>query len=306
MEDPSAPLWFPSKPGVYNLPFRVYQADDSALSSGVIKKFIHLSPKHARSRLASSGGSTPPMRTGRGFHKRNLEPRTYRAEFPIYDGRRAGRVFEDFAQAHPEAHRSDILSPKEALTIDQMTEALSEDENALHLVTRGIAESTIYCRHEETGLWLKSRPDALHADKIVDLKTTAPKHFRPLSYREHARRYGHDLQIGFYALSARTIGFDIRSAALVVVENDHPFDVCVYRIERPKLNALIGEVENALRGYAECLASGSWPGVGGDYELDLFPQEHQQTEKDQLLENQTELSGGPLADNPNDNEQDDK
>ncbi|TFH30261.1 MAG: hypothetical protein E4H00_05460, partial [Myxococcales bacterium] len=155
-----------------------------------------------------------------------------------------------------------------------------------------------YAEHHETGLWLKARPDALHKDRIVDLKTTAPAHFRPVSFREHANRYGYPLQVGFYALVTRLIGFDIRAAHIVAVENDFPYDVVPYRIDKPKLEILIGEIENALRGYAECLVTGIWPGAARDTELDLFPEQHHQSETDRSLELQTKLSGGPHEDNP--------
>jgi hypothetical protein len=44
------------------------------------------------------------------------------------------------------------------------------------------------------------------------------------------------------------------------------------------------------------MATGIWPGVGRNGELDLFPEETQQSEKDMNLENQTELSA-ELRDN---------
>jgi exodeoxyribonuclease VIII len=176
-----------------------------------------------------------------------------------------------------------------------MYEALEQNEHAFHLLTRAIPEATAYAKHHQTGLWLKARPDALHTDRIVDLKTTAPKHFRPMTFREHADRYGYPLQVGFYALVTRLIGFDIRAAHIVAVENSFPFDVVPYRIDPPKLEILIAEIENALRGYAECLVTGIWPGAARNTELDLFPEQAQQSEHDMSLEHQTELSA-PLSD----------
>jgi hypothetical protein len=298
MGDPSAPLWFPSKPGVYAQPFPAYLADDSALNSGVIVDFVHHSPKRARSRLARSTDKiTSSMRIGIAFHMRVLEPRRFKEEVAVYEGRRDLRTLEyrTFLEDSNLDPRN-ALSPSEAEQVQHMYEALEQNEHAFHLLTRAIPEATAYAKHHETGLWLKARPDALHKDRIVDLKTTAPKHFRPLGFREHAKRYGYPLQVGFYALVTRLIGFDIKAAHIVAVENEFPFDVVPYRIDQPKLEILIAEIENALRGYAECLATGVWPGVGRNRELDLFPEETQQSENDMNLENQTELSA-ELRDN---------
>jgi exodeoxyribonuclease VIII len=305
MGNPSPPLWFPSKPGVYAQPFPEYLADDSALNSGVIVDFINHSPKRARSRLPRSTDKiTASMRMGIAFHMKVLEPRRFKEDVAVYEGRRDLRTLEYRAFLESSGiDPANVLSPSEAEQVQHMYEALEQNEHAFHLLTRAIPEATAYAKHHETGLWLKARPDALHKDRIVDLKTTAPKHFRPMTFREHADRYGYPLQVGFYALVTRLLGFDIRAAHIVAVENEFPFDVVPYRIDPPKLEILIAEIENALRGYAECLVTGIWPGAARNTELDLFPTEHQQTEKDQLLENQTELSGGPLRDNPNeDNE----
>jgi hypothetical protein len=68
------------------------------------------------------------------------------------------------------------------------------------------------------------------------------------------------------------------------------------------LEVKINDVENALRGFAECMATGIWPGVGLGRELPLFPEQNHQSENDRSLELQTELSGGPLRDNPNEHD----
>jgi exodeoxyribonuclease VIII len=297
VEDPSAPLWFPSKPGVYAQPFPEYLADDSALNSGVIVDFINHSPLRARSRIARSTDKiTSSMRIGIAFHMRVLEPRRFKEEVTVYEGRRDLRTLEyrTFLESSG-IDPANVLSPSEAEQVRHMYEALEQNEHAFHLLTRAIPEATAYAKHHQTGLWLKARPDALHTDRIVDLKTTAPKHFRPMTFREHADRYGYPLQVGFYALVTRLIGFDIRAAHIVAVENDFPFDVVPYRIDPPKLEILIAEIENALRGYAECLVTGIWPGAARNTELDLFPEQAQQSEHDMSLEHQTELSA-PLSD----------
>lgn len=304
MQDPS-PRQQARKHGVFSLPFREYRMDDGSVTSGTLNKFDSVSPLHARShRARSTDKVNPAMQIGRGFHSLALDGRRrFEEAFPIYGGgRRHGGAFTEFCADHPDADRIDVLNPKTHETIEQMHESFLQHEHAVSLLSQCMPEATMFGTHEETGLYLKGRPDGTNPTYLIDLKTTAGDRFRPRDFRTTARVYGYDFQLAFYAMIARLLGFDIRGSYIVAVERDFPFDVTVYTVSRAHLEAKINDVENALRGYAECMATGIWPGVSGDYELDLFPQEHLQTEKDRLLENQKELSGGPLKDNPNEND----
>jgi hypothetical protein len=268
----SAPFNFPTRPGIYNQPFAQYLADDSALNSGAVKDVIMRSPKHARTRSVGAGSPSAAMRIGTGLHMKVLEPWQYDQEVGVYsDGRRDPRTkpYQDFLKANGYKHEH-VLTPIEHGRVVRMAAALERDQNAWHLLTRGIPESTLYARDTETNLWLRARPDTLHADRIVDLKTVTPKHFRALAFREHARKFGYHWQVGFYAHVAQLLSFDIRSAQIVSVESDSPFDVAVYRIERDELDELVVAIRGALRTYAHCLLTNEWPGVSGNTELDLF------------------------------------
>jgi hypothetical protein len=291
MVEDSTPILFPKAPGVYRQPFPEYLADDSAVGRSEIAAFIYKSPLHARSRLARSSSTTKgTMKVGSAFHCKVLEPRRYKAEYRVSDHQHNSNALKDFCASESVTAQT-VLTTKQAETVASMYESLEANEHAFYLCTRAIPEATIYAHHHETGLWLKARPDALHPDRIVDLKTTAPDHFRPLTFRDHARRYGHLTQIAFYALCARLVGFDIRCGHIVAVENDLPFDVCAYRISRIQLEAEIERVENALRGYKECLLTGVWPGVARGEELPFDPKYAERSDHDLELEAMDDMRG---------------
>ncbi len=148
----------------------------------------------------------------------------------------------------------------------------------------------MFCTHEETDLYLKGRPDGTNPTYLIDLKTTAGDRFSPRDFRKTARIYGYDFQLATYALIARNLGFDIRGGYIIAVERDFPYDVTVYTVSRAQLEAKINDVENALRGFAACLATGVWPGVGLGHELPLFPERGHQTEQDVILDRQSVAS----------------
>ena len=290
MQDPS-PRRLARKHGVYPVPFREYRQDDGSVTSGVLFTFNSTSPLHARSRRARSTDKIDgPMQIGRGFHSLVLDGRTQFGEsFPVYEGgQRRGSAFEEFCAAHPEADRTDVLNPKTHEIILKMHESFLQHDRAVSLVQSCMPEATMYTTHEPTGLYLKGRPDGTSPGYLIDIKTTAGDRFRPRDFRKTARLYGHDFQLATYTLIARNLGFDIRGGYIIACERDFPYDVTVYTVSREHLDAKIYDVENALRGYAECMATGIWPGVAHGRELDLFPEQDHQTEQDVLLENQSE------------------
>ncbi len=274
MEDPS-PRSVARKHGVFSMPFREYRVDDGTVTSGILYEFDSKSPLHARSRRARSTEKiNPAMQIGRGFHSLELDGRQqFEKAFPVYEGgQRRGAAFDQFCADHPEADRIDILNPKTHETIERMHESFQQHQQAVSLVSQCMPEATMFCTHEETDLYLKGRPDGTNPEYLVDIKTTAGERFRPREFRETARLYGYDFQLAAYTLIARAIGFDIRRGYIIAVERDFPFDITVYSVSRAQLDAKIGDVENSLRGFAECMATGIWPGVGCDRELELFPQ----------------------------------
>jgi hypothetical protein len=230
------------------------------------------------------------MQIGRGFHSLILDGQTqFRKSFPVYEGgQRRGSAFEEFCAAHPEADRIDVLNLKAHEIILKMQESFLQHDRAVSLVQSCMPEATMYTTHEPTGLYLKGRPDGTSPGYLIDIKTTAGDRFQTRQFRETARLFGHDFQLATYTLIARLIGFDIRGGYIIACERDFPFDVTVYTVSREHLDAKIYDVENALRGYAECMATGIWPGVGLGHELELFPEQDQQTEQDALLEQQAE------------------
>jgi exodeoxyribonuclease VIII len=257
----------------------------------VLNQFNSVSPLHARSRIPRSTHKVnESMQIGRGFHSLVLDGlRQFEKSFPVYEGgRRYGAAFDEFCAAHPEADRVDVLNPKAHETILRMHESFQRHEQPTALVHACMPEATMFTTHEPTGLYLKGRPDGTNAEFLIDIKTTAGERFHPRPFRETARLWGYDFQLAAYTLIAQLIGFDIRRGYIIAVERDHPFDITTYTVSRSQLEAKIYDVENALRGYAECMATGIWPGVGLGHELALFPEQAEQTEQDALLENQSE------------------
>ena len=125
-----------------------------------------------------------------------------------------------------------------------------------------VPERTLIAQDPETGLWLKSRPDAMRDNLVVNLKTAADA--RPSYWeRKSVRPYGYHLSQALTAHVLDLLGEAPRPYAYVVVEKAarNPI-VSVYDLSFPlqELGRLI--MRRTLRRWADCVASGHWPGYG--------------------------------------------
>jgi hypothetical protein len=126
----------------------------------------------------------------------------------------------------------------------------------------GLIERSLVWKDSETGVWLKSRPDAIPnaSGDVADLKTT-----RSVLMNDVVRTLGefsYHMQAALVADGLQAV-FDIKmtSFSLVMVEKTRPW--CV-RVTPPMHQDDIarGRMQNriALRTFANCLESGRWPG----------------------------------------------
>jgi hypothetical protein len=108
------------------------------------------------------------------------------------------------------------------------------------------------------GIPCKSRQDWI-GGTILDIKTTAdidPRRFAAL-----ALRYGYVHQLAWYRWGVEcATGVTDYPCQIIAVESDEPHDVALYTLDELDLGAALEEVQELLARYAECSATGSWPG----------------------------------------------
>lgn len=128
----------------------------------------------------------------------------------------------------------------------------------------GETECSLFWKDKETGLWLKSRPDAkpISDADFVDLKTTTSVIWPDL--QNTMAKFGYIQQGALIRTAAREVlGLKDATFTLIFVEKTRPY--CVQAVT-PKPEELDrGEQQNryALDVIARCLKSGQWPGPGG-------------------------------------------
>lgn len=114
---------------------------------------------------------------------------------------------------------------------------------------------------------LKGRLDFVNdGNAIVDLKTCEDA--RPWQFAKHAEAYGYFTQAAFYAdflwnplcEALGTPSEQKSQSVIVAVEKRAPFDVMVYSVSEATRSNYGIQIRAMLDRYAECEASGQWPG----------------------------------------------
>lgn len=249
-----------------------YHADRSCVSCSGLKEILR-SPAHFRVYLDGERKETPAMFFGSAVHARLLEPDVFAAEYvvaPVGDKRTAD--FKSFLIAN--AHKK-ILTPEQMVLIEGIEQSALAHNALRGMLIGGYKEATIIWQDEETGIWLKIRPDCLcpgdGGGMCLDLKTTddASGH----AFARACVDYQYDLQSAMYIdglLHAFRRDFDFAFGAL---EKSEPFGCGLYGAPEEMLLRGKRRFREALATLKRCLNTGEWPGYqpDGDYEILEWP-----------------------------------
>lgn len=131
-------------------------------------------------------------------------------------------------------------------------------------VLNGLVEHTVCWRDEETGIWVKIRPDNIPTSDGdgADLKTTID-----VGYEELQRtigKYRYDIQAAMIREGLRRVlGLDASNFIFIFVMNEPPHLVRPVQIKPSEMDEADKDWRVALRTMRKCLDQGRWPGPGG-------------------------------------------
>lgn len=151
-----------------------------------------------------------------------------------------------------------VIKKDEVKVLEDMLEALLEEPAIMAGLfdEKGAIETTLIHRDEETGLYIKARPDVVPVNTILtDLKSTEDARRRSIEYA--TLDYGYHQQLALAAeVIEKVVGVVVDTFSLVMIEKEPPHTVTIVEID-PDLIAW-GRVLNraALRKFADCLAKG--------------------------------------------------
>lgn len=255
-------------PGVYpTMTNDEYHDHKESLSRSSIRDFadcpykywaLHLNP------LRPPKVRTDEMIFGSAFHTFILENDKFEDEYFILPEKVFKKdnpeQYEINKALEEEAEKTNkiVLSQKEYVTLCDMRDALNRDGRAIDLIKGAVYESSYFWKDEGSGLMVKARPDILHANMIVDLKTISDA--SPETFRRSMMTGGYHWQGAMIRDGVRAIeGRDIPNVINVCIEKKYPYAVGIYLIEEPALETGQIEYKHHLKGIKECTETNEWP-----------------------------------------------
>jgi hypothetical protein len=206
----------------------------------------------------------PYYRLGRLAHTIVLEPTRVKDLYVCYDGRRAGKVWDDFQEKHSALT---ILNRAEWTKAEGVARAVLTNPVAVHHLRAPVEiEVPLTWTDRETGIRCKGRLDFIGRG-VVDLKTSARLSVRRFPAKVH--ELGYHGQLALYHDGASANGYDLaEEPRMIVVDSAPPFDCHVYWLPEHVINAGRELYRHLLRTYADCMLRNSWPGEA-PHEIEL-------------------------------------
>ena len=268
---------FIDRAGVYEISADVYHRDPvqgGSLTSSGARRLLDMPPARWRVEQASPPAPTPAMILGTAVHSLVLGagPEVVAVDADDWRGKAARE-----ARAEAEAAGHVPLLREDYARAEAMAEAVLSHPvaGALFDPARGRPEQTLVWQDEELKVWRRAMVDHLpHVDGrrpiLVDLKTTTDA--GPPALGRTVAQYGYHQQAAWYLDGYRALHPGSDPAFLFTfVEKEPPHLVSVIELDQHAL--IVGAELNrrALQIYAECKATGTWPGHSPEIELVGLP-----------------------------------
>ncbi|MBN7764123.1 PD-(D/E)XK nuclease-like domain-containing protein, partial [Nitratireductor aquibiodomus] len=142
---------------------------------------------------------------------------------------------------------------------------IAEDASTYPLIQMGVlngrVERSMFWKDEETGIWLRSRPDAMpNADGVfADLKTASK--FDEDFLERQIFDAGYFLQAAMTRMICRSLGIPFETFVLVYVLNDDVPDTAHVEISAHDIDRGERVIRWCLNTIRHCLDADDWPGA---------------------------------------------
>jgi hypothetical protein len=228
--------------------------------------------------------STKAMDFGSAFHKYTLESETFYDEYviecelepvpkvgllrdlgrPEFERQKTQRAaIEVLNDATKEEFQSRaagkiILDRKDFELLMEMNASIYKNEQARDLIQDATIEQSYFWQDKDSGLWVKARPDIIHDNMIVDLKTCVSASTR--AYQRAMIDGGYHLQAAIIREAVNVLeGRDTPNAINICIEKNYPYCIGIKVISEEALEAGRTEFKAVLMQMAECFKTNEWP-----------------------------------------------
>lgn len=262
-------------PGVYDLSMAVYHGDCCAapsVSSSGLRTIWSQSPAHyfygsPYNPMPPESKDRPHFSIGKAAHHLlYLGRQGFDEEFVTRPSE-----WKDWRTKAAQEWREEQIKAGLTIITDAELEAITGMARSLGAhplvkagVLDGAVERSLIFQDAKTGVWLKSRPDNIPASSglFADLKTTVSVADNDLE--RSLADFGYHCQAALVGMASEAVlGRPMEEFALVWVEKAPPHCVRVTVLTGEDLDRGRQQLRRAIDQFAECIATGEWPGPGG-------------------------------------------
>lgn len=272
-------------PGIYDIDIEEYHSQRCCVgpsaSSSSLRTIIHECP--ARFYAYSDLNPKPidrkdkkALNFGSAAHALMLgEPafdsRFFVSPFETFNANPGKKWYDDWkAAVDCKRERRTLIRPSEQQIIVDMVAAQRANTDCNRAFIEGAPERSIIWKDEETGIWLKARPDWLPSDPakrlVTEYKTALTNNPRKLA--ASVFEYGYEMQAALVLDGVeKVLGVQPCGFAHIVQEKDPPYLTELKLFAPEQIDYGFRQVRKALRIFARCVETGVWPGwtVGPSY-----------------------------------------
>jgi hypothetical protein len=238
-----------------------YHASPGISKSGLWKIYTQ-SPAHFK---YSPRKETKAFDFGQASHSAILEPETFEARVMRGPADRRGNKWAD-AVAEANNSKRRLLIEEDYDAVLELRDAVHADPflNALIVSPHSQVEHSSFWIDPETGAQCRSRPDLYRADLgiMVDVKSTASAH--PQAFARSVVNYGYHAQEAWYSAGHRANGLKVEGFVFLAFEKEAPYVTARYELPPSIVEDGRAICQKALARFAECEATGEWPGYSSE------------------------------------------
>lgn len=255
-----------------DIPNEVYHADRSCVSTSALKQILR-SPAHFKAYLdGANRRETNAMFLGSAVHTRLLEPHIFQDDYVVSPvGDRRTVEWKEFEIAHADKK---VLTPDQYAAVEGIVQSVEQHATASSLLLAGRVEHTLIWQDDETGIWLKIRPDCLCTDfggQCVDVKKTvdASEH----AFVRACLNYDYDMQVAIYLEGLRKVFQRDFDFLFLAVEESAPYACALYGAPLDMIERGRRRFRQALRLLKRCRDTDEWPSYQplGDFSVLEWP-----------------------------------
>lgn len=249
-----------------------------SLSASGAKVLLEKSPAHFYHQSAMNpdrvSNDAPHFSVGRASHAKVLLGGDWAKHFhvtpPGFSRAKTVAMAEEIAAADYAASKGKtIIRHEDMALVEKIADKIGANEAARHALMRGVPEMTLAWQDEDTGVWLRARPDFLpqtciDGDDIrivTDLKFMAGTHCSPRKFAKAMDDFGYHIAAAHYGEGIKQVfGKYPTGYVFVVVEKDEPHTVSLYYPEPEDIERGRNQMRQAIDLFAKCVEHNRWPG----------------------------------------------